>query len=181
MQRGSCLTCLRRPRALLPPRGPGLSSLTAQLAQGADSLLTWPASFPDLTGNSRRSPDLAESAPGMLCGHPASRKLPGGQCVHVSTACLRGSPGPVVAIGEAAAQQHRHSPSGRAGGRQPWRGGEADGTHWTANLLLWRASTKRMRQTAQRLSAPHSYVFMGCRALPAPATRSTPRPPRACV
>ena len=34
-----------------------------------------------------------------------------------------------------AAQQHRHSPSGRAGGRQPWRGGEADGTYWTANQI----------------------------------------------
>ena len=107
---------------------------SAQLAQGTDSLLTRPASFPDLTGNSRRSADLAESAPGMLCGHPASRKLPGGQCVHVSTACLPGSPGPVVANGEAAARQRRHSLSGRAGGRQPWRGGEADGTHRTANL-----------------------------------------------
>lgn len=108
---------------------------SAQLAQGTDSLLTAaPASFPDLTGNSRRSADLAESAPGMLCGHPASRKLPGGQCVHVSTACLPGSPRPVVANGEAAARQRRHSLSGRAGGRQPWRGGEADGTHRTANL-----------------------------------------------
>ena len=134
-QWGSCLTCLRRPGALLPPRGSGLV-FTAQLSspRALTRFSPAPASFPDLTGNSRRSADLAESAPGMLCGHPASRKLPGGQCVHVSTACLPGSPGPVVANGEAAARQRRHSLSGRAGGRQPWRGGEADGTHRTANL-----------------------------------------------